>query len=415
MSDGSRIARLTGTLGFAIRRTAARTGGSERTQIILSVGGVAIAVALLLLVTSVGVGLSASETVRASDADFAIIPAGGSSAVTDVGRARLGRAHRVAERLSAREDVVHATAIRTELLRVSPTTNDSAGSGDAVDLLVVGASPTRADGVIAGLPTDALGRTDSYYANGTYKGTFTGEAVLSTAAAEQLGATEGTVLRPRTGGGTDRSFRVVAVREPRRAGVGQLPVALVHLSELQAVVGATTNDAADQLFVETRTSTVRDDLAEIYPGTVVVSRDDLFASTSGRSSLPVAIALAAFVVAIVVGTLFMVTTMGFELAADREQRAVMRAIGVSGASRAVIVVVQAFVVAVAGGIAGIALWLVGLGVANALAAEFVGASVGAFRPVLAGYGLAVAVLIGLLTVPYLLVAARRRPPSDSVP
>jgi putative ABC transport system permease protein len=416
MSDGSRLARLIGVLGFATRRTAARMRGAERTQILLSIGGVAVAVSLLLLVTSVGVGLSASETVRASNADFAIIPAGGSSAVTDVGRARLGQSHRVAERLSARDDVVHATAIRTEFMRVRPAANASGPPiGESVDLLVVGASSTREDGVIAGLPTDALGRTDSHYANGTYNGTFTGEAVLSTAAAERLGATEGTVLQPQTRADTDRPFRTVAVREPTRAGVGQLPVALVHLSELQTVVGATGDDAADQLFVEAQSSAVRDDLARVYPETVVVSRDDLFASASGRSSLPVAIALAAFVVALVVGTLFMVTTMGFELAADREERAVMRAIGVSGASRAAIVVVQAFVVAIAGGIAGVALWLAGLGAANALAAEFAGAPVAAFRPVLAGYGIAVALLIGLLTVPYLLVAAWRSSLSGSLP
>ena len=78
MSD--RLARARGVLGFAVRRTLSRLRGAERTQILLSVAGVAIAVALLLLVTSVGVGLSASETVRASNADYAIMPSGGSSA-----------------------------------------------------------------------------------------------------------------------------------------------------------------------------------------------------------------------------------------------------------------------------------------------------------------------------------------------
>jgi len=408
MSDRSRLARLGGVFAFAARRTAARIRGTERTQIALSVAGVAVAVALLLLVTSVGVGLSASETVRASNADFAIIPAGGSSAVTDVGRARLGRVHSVTTQLAAREGISDATAIRTEFVRVRVAANASAAPREEPgDLLVVGVAPANEDGIVAGLPSDALAPGDPFHDNGTYNGTFTGDAVLSPAAAKRLDATEGTILYPQTRADVDRSFRTVAIREPRRAGIGQFPVALVHLSELQEIVGATEDDAADQVFVTASSRGVKSDLEGVYPETIVVSRGDLFADTSGRSSLPAAIALAAFVVALVVGTLFMVTTMGFALAADREERAVMRAIGVSGTSRAVIVVVQTFVVAAAGGVAGIGLWLAGIGVANALSAEIAGTPVAAFRPVLAGYGLAVAVLIGLLAVPYLLVAARR--------
>ena len=405
MSD--RLDRARGILGFGVRRTLARLRGAERSQILLSVAGVAIAVALLLLVTSVGVGLSASETVRASNADYAILPSGGSSAVTDVGRAKLGRAHDVAGRLSAREDVAHTTAIRTAFVPVRTAGAGDSADGEPMRLLVIGVTATREDGVIAGIPTEGLSRRDVHYANGSYGGPFTGEMVLSSSAADRLDASEGTVLRPRTRAVGDRTFRVATVSEPRRAGIGQFPVALVHLSELQTALNATDGDAADQMFVEANDPGVRDHLETVYPETIVVSRGDLFAGSDGRSQLPAAIALAAFVVALVVGTLFMITTMGFELAADRENRAVMRAIGLSGASRTAIVVVQTFVVAVAGGVAGIGLWLVGIGIGNAVSGAVSGVPVAAFRPVLAAYGVGVALLIGLLTVPYLLVAAWR--------
>ena len=401
MSD--RLVRARGVLGFAVRRTLSRLRGAERTQILLSVAGVAIAVALLLLVTSVGVGLSASETVRASNADYAIVPSGGSSAVTDVGRAKLGQVHDVTRDLPGREGVVHATAIRSAFVEVRPASSPE----DGTSLLVVGVTATRENGVIAGLPTEGLSRADVHYANGSYEGPFTGEMVLSESAADRLNATEGTVLRPETRAGRDRAFRVAAVSEPRRAGVGQFPVALVHLSELQTVVNATEGDAGDQIFVEASGSGVRERLEVVYPRTIVVSRGDLFAGSDGRSRLPAAIALAAFVVALVVGTLFMITTMGFELAADRKNRAVMRAIGLSGGTRTAIVVFQTFVVAVAGGVAGIGLWLAGVAIANALSGAVAAVPVAAVRPVLAAYGLGVALLIGLLTVPYLLVAARR--------
>ena len=401
-----RFARLRGVLGFAVRRTLARLRSNERTQILLSVAGVAVAVALLLLVTSVGVGLSASETVRASNADYAIMPSGGSSAVTDVGRAKLGRAHEVTRRLSAREDVHHATAIRTEFLSVR-SAERTPSDAEPTRLLVIGVTATRENGVIAGLSTEGLSREDAHYANGSYDGRFTGEMVLSESASDELDVPEGTVLKPDTRGGKNRTFEVVAVTEPRRAGVGQFSVALVHLSELQTVLNATGDDAADQIFVEADGSGVREYLGTVYPETTVVARGGLFAAGDDRDRLPAAIALAAFVVALVVGALFMITTMGFELAADRENRAIMRAIGISGGSRTAIVVVQTFVVAVAGGVAGVGLWLFGIGITRVLSGTGVAVPVAAFRPKLAVYGIAVALLIGLLTVPYLLVAARR--------
>ncbi|MFB6228875.1 MAG: FtsX-like permease family protein [Halobacteriales archaeon] len=403
MSD--RLSRVRGILGFAVRRTLARLRGADRTQILLSIGGVAIAVALLLLVTSVGVGLSASETVRASNADYAIMPVGGSSAVTDVGRAKLGRAHEVTSSLSARDDIDYATAIRSTTLRVR-VAGGNASQEESTRLLIIGVTSTREDGVIAGLPTKGLSREDVHYADGAYNGSFTGEAVLSESAADRLNATEGAELRPIQSGG-NRTFQVAAINEPRRGGLGQFPVALVHLSELQTVINATDGDAADQILVEANDPAVEEYLGEVYPETTVVSRSDLFAGSDGRSRLPVAIAIAAFVVSLVVGTLFMITTMGFELAADRENRAVMRAIGLSGRSRTAVVVVQTFVVAVCGGVGGIGLWLVGIGVGNALSETVSSVPVAVFRPVLAAYGLGVALLIGLLTVPYLLVAARR--------
>jgi putative ABC transport system permease protein len=400
-----RFSRVRGILGFAIQRTLARLRGADRTQILLSIAGVAIAVALLLLVTSVGVGLSASETVRASNADYAIVPSGGSSAVTDVGRAKLGRSHEIAANLSARDDVVHATAMRSTIIPVRASGGVSSGE-NATRLLVVGVTSTREDGVMAGLPTAGLSREDTHYAGGEYDGTFTGEAVLSASAADRLNATEGTEFRPTQSGG-NRTFRVASVDEPRQGGFGQFPVALVHLSELQTVINATDGDAADQIFVEANDPAVQDHLGTVYPETIVVSRNDLFAGGDGRSRLPVAIAVAAFIVALVVGTLFMITTMGFELAADRENRAVMRAVGLSSTSRSAIVVVQTFVVAAVGGVTGVGLWLIGIRVGNALSGTVSGVPVAVFRPVLAAYGLAVALLIGLLTVPYLLVAARR--------
>lgn len=402
--DGSRsrVARWRGLVGLAAQRTVTRAVRTERHQTTLSVVGVAVSIGLMLVVTSVGVGLAQSATVGGNDVDYTIVPEGASSTVMGVEGARLGRVHRVSERLNAREDVTYATPVRTTLVRVQ--TSD----GDPANVLMIGIIPSVSRDTLVGLPTTPLTPGDPYFGNGSYDGTWTGEAVLSTAAADALNATRGDRLVLAQTSQARHSFTVVNVSDARSAGIGQFPVLIVHLSELQAVTGGTASDAADQIVVDT-SADLEDELAIIYPRSRVLSRGDLFGGGSTTASqLPIAISVAAFIVAVVIGTLFTMTTMGFELASESHERAVMAAIGVSRMSRTVLVVLEALTVVVLGGLAGIVFWLIGIAVTNAVATIYLtDVTVAVFRPVFAAYGLGVAVLIGLLTLPYLLVLSQR--------
>lgn len=419
MPDGSRSARWRGLVEIAGGRLLARLTRTERQQALIAIGGVALSIALLLVVTSVGLGMLAQSTVASEKTDVWIVPEGAaSSAVTDVRTQRLGRVHAATGRIERRDGVVYATPVLMSVVQATPSTADRNGSasgeaaGDPSTLVVLGMIPSDEQERLVGLPTSPLTVGDPYYAGGAYDGPWTGEAVLSTGAARALGVSRGDSfsVEPRGGNASRASFEfsAVAVSETRQTGIGQLPVAIVHLSELQRLTGATATDSADQILVAASGSGVQDRLEGIYPGTEVVTRRGLLLHRAGRSDLPVAISVAALLVAVVVGTLFLGTTMGMEIAAGSRQRAVLAALGFSIRSRVAIVGLQALAVALLGGLAGVVIAGLGVAATNLVVTTILtGAPVGVFRPVFVPYGLGVAVLIGVLSLPYLLVVGWR--------
>jgi putative ABC transport system permease protein len=181
---------------------------------------------------------------------------------------------------------------------------------------------------------------------------------------------------------------------------------VVHLAELQQLTGGTNGDVADQLLVSTDGSVAADDLQGVYPNVQVLTRGELLTSRAQESGLPVAMAAAALVVAVVVGTLFLVTTVGFAVLADAEARAVLAAMGVSGRSRAALVAWETLATAGAGGLIGIGGWLLAAAVVAVLGV--LGTTVPfAVRPVFGLYGVLVALAVGLVALPPLVLVSRR--------
>jgi putative ABC transport system permease protein len=86
----------------------------------------------------------------------------------------------------------------------------------------------------------------------------------------------------------------------------------------------------------------------------------------------------------------------------------MAAVGLSRRSRLWLVAVQGLTVTLAGGLAGIGLWLAGVGLANLVATRLLdGGVVARLHPAIGAYGVGVALLVALLAVPYLLVLGGR--------
>jgi putative ABC transport system permease protein len=382
-----------------------RAKGGESRQTLLSVFGVAIAVALVLLVTSISLGLATSDSVGA-EVDYWVVPEGAaSSAVTPVQGQRLGAVHQGAERIARIDGVTEATPVLTSLIRTTP-----ADGAETEYVLALGVIPNRGGEGITGLSTAALTPGDPYYAGGEYDGLRTGEAVVSTGVVDLLGTDVGDSITFSSGAQTaNRTFQVVATDEGQAASIAQLPTVVVHLSELQTVTGAAGTDSADRILVraDARSPTIETALEAVYPKTAVLSPSDRLRQQALSAELPLAIAAAALLVSVVVGTLFLVTTLGFELAEDGINRAVMAAVGLSRWSLALLATVQTVTVTLVGALAGLLLWVTGVIIVNTVTSVVYGAHVARLHPLLAVYGVGVALLIGLLAVPYLLVVERR--------
>jgi putative ABC transport system permease protein len=398
-------------VAFALRRVWAGLRGPRARRLGLAVVGVAVAVALVTTVSGVALGLASGSVVQADGVDYWVVPEDGDLTTVAVATEgpRLGDTHDLTARLRDDSRVDYATPV---LLQVTPVR--TAGDGETYVLLVgvvvpgAGADAPR----VAGLPTAPLTPGDPHYANGSYGGPWTGELVASPAAAEVLGVETGDEVRVGDAA-ADRSFRVRAVAgEGPSSAVGSTPVALVHLSELQSVAGAQSGDTADQLLVATDDPSLRSDLETLYPRTQVVTRDGLSAGSVSTTSLPVAMALAAVVVAVAVGALFTATTMGLEVTRDRRTLATLAALGFDGRSLVVLVATETLALCLLGGVAGVLLGAGGVLVTNAVVASLGLPRVATLHPALVPLGVGTAAVIGLAAAPYPMWLSRRTSVSE---
>lgn len=400
---GRRVRLLT---AFAVQRLTGKLVGPSARRLILTLLGVTVAIMLMTTVTGVALGLSSQSAVQADNVDYWVVPEGGDlttiAASTD--GPRLGATHQLTAQLRTDSRVTYATPV---LLQVVSVRNPAAET-DAYVLLVGVIPPSETDTRIASLPTAPLTPGDPYYANGSYNGSWTGELVASSAAADVLNASHGDQLSVRSAP-DGRSFRVTAVSEAElTTGIGATPVALVHLSELQAVTGAQNGDIADQLLVGSNDRSLRSDLDGLYPRTKVVTRSGLAARDVSATSLPIGMGIAAFVVALAIGVLFTATMMGLELSRDRRLLAVLAAIGYTDRSLAYIVAVETVCLSLLGGLIGTSLGIAGIYAVNRALTDVLGLPpVGVIRPVLVPYGLVTAGLIGVLASPYPVWLLRR--------
>jgi putative ABC transport system permease protein len=356
----------------------------------------------MVAVTGVSLGLASQSVIQSDDVDYWVIPEQASveTLAVSTGGTRLGNVHSTSREIERDDRVSYATPVLLELLPVR-----DGDTGERVYILAAGIIPSPGQTVL-GLSTDPLTPGDPHYANGSYDGPQTGEAILNDAASTLTNTSTGDRLAL-----SDRnhSFTVQNVSQgDTELATGNLPVVIVHLSELQALTGGTTGDTADQLLVSTSDPGVRKALDGRYPRTTVVTRSGLSAQQISTSNLPLAVAVAALVSAVVVGVLFITTLMGLEISADREQLAALAAIGFGHRSLSLLVAAETVVVALIGGTVGIGIGVGGIVAANEVGDRLVGIdTIALFEPQLIGYALGIALLIGLLGALYPVWISRR--------
>lgn len=399
----SRLTHPIAVIGLGVRRVFGRLRGAAPGRMSVCIAGVAVAVALLVVVTGLSLGLASSTTVESGDIDYWIVPdEGGSGSVPlESEGARLSQVHTVTADLNRDDRIEYASPVVLQPLQLE---NPSTGASEYV--IAVGVIPTDDQRRVADMDISALDSDYQHYAAGEYTGPWSGEFVASPSVAEQLALDPGDTI---TVGNADRSMTLTQINDREMtAGFGEVPAIAMPLAELQSLTGLETADEADQILVSTTDPAVQSELATIYPRTDVVSRAGLTGVDATPTNLPLAMALAATVVAGGIGVAFVATMMGLELTAGRRELAVLSAVGFSGRARALVVVSETVTVAVLGGILGVGLGaLATLGV-NAGVASAIGIpSIATLTPALIGYAFAAAIAVGLCAAPYPLYLTMR--------
>lgn len=398
---GALVTFVVRMLGMRATRTAPKRTWS-------TVGIVALTFTLMLTIGGISVGLATQSTVQSDDVEFWVVPESGTTLTTvvSVDAPQLGSVHARSREIDDFDGVVQSTPVLVQPVRVRA---DSAGQPDYV--LAVGVVPSQRPVSVLGVSTASLSPGDPYYDGGSYDGEFTGDVVLSTAAAEVLGASEGEGLTVASTSTVDveQGFSVTAVDGAGRVTAGgTLPVALFRLGELQALTGAETNDLADQILVQTNAPGVRSDLEAVYPTAQVVARGGVSPRSVVDDGLPLAVALTAVLVGVVVGTLFVLTMVGLEVDATRRELAVLTALGFSARDRLVVVFAMTLWFTLAGAVLGTLLAIPSIELVNAVAtATLATGDVAHFRPSFLLYALGIAVLTTVLALPYPLYIARQ--------
>ena len=399
--------RLGALAALAVRRVLGRFRTSPA-RVSMSTVGVALAVGLMVSVTAISLGLASESVVASEETDYWIVPEESNvqSLAVSTGSVQLGDVHRASAHIGADDRVEYAVPVLLELVPVA-----DAVTGEREYVLVAGVV-SRPEAELLGLSLRPLTPGDPHYANGSYDGPRTGEAILNEAGATSLNASAGTTLEsPRA---PNRSFSVVNVSAGGTStAFGTVPVAVVHLSELQAVTGSAAGDQADQILVSTDDRSVRGSLERSYPRTTVVRSNGLAAQRVSTSNLPLAIAVSGAATAVLVGVLFVATLMGLAVSGDSESLGALAAIGLSRRSRSVLVAVETVTVAVLGGACGLVLGMLGIVAINGAGRATLGLEpVATFDPLLVGLAAGVALLIGVLGAVYPVWLSRRTSPLE---
>lgn len=396
----SGLRRILTLIRLSLRRTYIRATHTAPGRTWLSVGGVALAVGLMVVVTGIGVGIATQSTVYSEDVDYWITPEtdGSSSALVNTDTPRFGSVHSVSENLSRQDSIQYASPVLTQPIRVKTV------GGEAENVLAVGIVKQPGLDEVSAITTAGLTHNDPYYSQGKWSG----EVVISSGAAELLSASEGDqLIITRPARAASRNYSVVTVDPGTQSG-SQFPIAVMQLSELQAITGADTSDEAGQIVVSSTDPEVRSMLADLYPRSEVSTRAGLNAQAVLEEQLPLALSVTAAIISVVIGTLFVMTTTGLSVASDRETLATLAAIGISKQTRFRLLATEILTITLIGGVLGIGLGRGAISATNIIAQRTItSGAVASTEPIVLAFGFVVAGVIGLLALPYLALLLSR--------
>ncbi|MFC4249392.1 ABC transporter permease [Natribaculum luteum] len=403
---GRRRTRWAGLVGLSTTRLWKRATRTTAGRVAATTGAVALTIALLLVVTGIALALAGGGAVATDDAAVRVAPeeSGTLSAVDGVEGPRLGSTNERAAAIRSQADVEHASPVLVETVQLETA------DGDTAHVLVVGVVSDERPRTVAGLSTDSLESGDPHYAEGSYDGPRTGELVLSRDAAERLGASTSDELAASSVRTSDDapSFTVTAVDAAADGRDADVPVALVHLSELQSLSGGDDGELADWVLVWGEAGAAESAAVDAYPDAAVASERGVDPAALFDDGLAFATSAIALLVGVTICASFVATTMGMTVDEDRRTLAVLEAVGFPTHSRLAVVAISTLVTTLCGALLGVGLGVAGIAAVNAVAGATVApGTVAVAHPLFVPYAIVVALLSGLVAVPYPLAVAAR--------
>jgi len=319
---------------------------------------IAISVAFPILLISVAVSMNqGNEDALNKESNFWVMPSGGNvlDPVTNSQKTMIGNVHQRIDTLKTYPEVKAATPILNKVIY--------AAKKQPKVVLGFGLIP---DGVNFVEP-DALSAGDPHY----YGKEFTREVALNRQLSDLLGAQKGDLIYL---GMSENSllnstpFKVTAIVESMEFSIA--PVAILHLSELQDLTGNLKGDRANQFILKGEKLTPL--LRSYFPDASVLSEDEYYARSIEVDKRTLATSITVSAVSLVLGILFITSTMIFSVNEKQKEFAVMRAIGISDSSIMKIVMYESVMISVIGGILGVITGILGKFILNAAILSFFG-------------------------------------------
>lgn len=392
------MSRRRGAVGIALQSMTHRRG-----RTLLAIVGVALAVLSITLLAGVGVGVleTGEQSFETADRDLWIDGGPARLSPAEVGgiQPTLTDAHGTAEEIGAHEDVSSAVPMGFQTVFVGTDADGEFDRRLAVGVTGGGAALSLQDG-------DGFSGADTHYAEGTYEGPMSHEVIVDPETAELYDLEVGDTLY--VGGTTANAraneFTVVGVSGTLEELTGGATVVL-YLSELQTLTGTSGTDEATFITVAVEdgadVAAVQADLQETYPDLEVRTNREQLQELLGEQLLVIASGLTLAVLAVVGGTVLLLTLLALSIHHQRHEFAALRAIGVSRSTIATIAATQGVGYGLVGGLVGVALTPVVASLLDRLAAELTGfEGLVQVTPTILALGFGLSVVISLLAGTY---------------
>lgn len=329
---------------------------SDRMRTVLAVIGVLLAVLSVTLLTGVGAGVisTGDELFEESDRDLWVSGGPIEVAPGSVGGFQnpVPNAHPLAEDIATHDDVENAVPMAFQVVYVSTDGEEfETTMGSGVPGLGGSVSLEEGDGFTGG---------DTHYADGSYDGEMTHQAVIAPETAEEFDLDVGDSIYV---GGTvanarQNEFEIVGISSTFANFLGTGTVT-IRLSELQTLTGNAFDDSATLITIQTAPDAdreaVRDELAAEFPEYTFRTNEEQLVSLLERQAVVLAAGASLVVLGIVAGGILSLNLLLSIVYVQREPLSVLRAVGATRRGVIGVAVIQAVCIATIGYLLAVAL------------------------------------------------------------